>query len=50
MSIYVLFGCSIVVVIVVMWGNCLLGSFLRILEVLFSDLHGKLFVLVIHIK
>jgi hypothetical protein len=30
MSIYVLFGCSTVVVIVVMWGNCVLGSFVRI--------------------
>jgi hypothetical protein len=38
MSIYVLFGCSIVVVIFVMWGNCVLGSFLRIWVVLIFDL------------
>jgi hypothetical protein len=34
MYIYVLFGYSTAVVIVMMWGNCVLGSFLRIRVVL----------------
>jgi hypothetical protein len=37
-SVYVLFGCSTVVVIDVMWGNCVLGSFLRSWVVLVFDL------------
>jgi hypothetical protein len=37
-SIYVLFGCSIVGVIAMMWCNCILGSVLRIWVFLFFDL------------
>jgi hypothetical protein len=37
-SVYVLFGCSPVVVRVVMWGNCVLGAFPRIWVLLVSDL------------
>jgi hypothetical protein len=37
-SVYMLLGCSTVVVIVVMWCNCVLGSFLGIWVVLDFDL------------